>query len=60
MMEYLFIIGCWILWPILCYNIAKDKGKNTSNAVAGGLIFGVFAVIYYLLATKTVDKHDSA
>jgi hypothetical protein len=54
-MEWIFIIGCWILWPILCYNIAKDKGRDTNLAILGGIVFGLFSVIYYVVISK-VEK----
>jgi len=52
-MEIIIILGCWILWPILCYNIASGKGRNTSMAVVGGILFGLFAVLYYATLPKS-------
>lgn len=42
--------------PAICYGIAVDKGKGTGNAVVGGCLFGVFGVLYYLLATNDKDN----
>lgn len=47
-MEILFIIACWIIWPILCSNLAKGKGHDSSSAACWGCFFGLFAVLYYL------------
>lgn len=43
-----FII-CWLLFGVVCYCLAEKKNKNTTWAVVGGVLFGIFAVIYYLL-----------
>ena len=40
----------WIASAIICYALSKDKEKNVYIAIAMGLLFGIFAVIYYLLA----------
>ena len=37
------------VWTLVCYNMAKYQGRDTGMAIAGGLIFGVFSVIYYLI-----------
>jgi len=56
-MEVIFIIGCWILWPVLCRNIAISKGKDPGMAIVGGILFGLFSVLYYL-TVPAVDKAD--
>jgi hypothetical protein len=55
-MEILFIIACWILWPVLCVNLAKSKNKDTGMAILGGIFFGLFAVLYYATAPKEEVK----
>ena len=44
------LIVCWIAAAIICFAIAKEKGKNVYVAVALGLLFGFFAVLGYALA----------
>jgi len=53
-MLELLIIGYLLLWPVLCYSLARDKGRDTGLAVLSGLLFGVFAVLYY----ATVSRKD--
>jgi len=50
-MDILLVV-VWILWPIICYHLAEEKGKHTGLAIFGGLVFGAFAVVYYLLCPK--------
>jgi hypothetical protein len=50
--QYAWIIVINIVWIVLCYNLARDKGKDTSMAIFAGLIFGIFAVIYYACSAK--------
>ena len=54
----LCIILFWVLWPVLCYHMAKNKGYDTGMAILWGIVFGLFAVIVYaVLGDKTpVDK----
>jgi hypothetical protein len=44
----------WILWTVawtvIAYEMAKKRGRNPNYAIAGGLLFGVFAVLYYWIA----------
>lgn len=42
------VVACWILWPVLCYNLATRKHRNGALAIIYGLVFGLFAVLYYL------------
>lgn len=49
-MENLGMLVMWIAFALICYAIAKEKGKNIYVAIALGLMFGLFAVIGYLLA----------
>ena len=54
-MEVILVLGCWILWPILCYNMARGKGRDGGLAVVAGIFFGLFAVLYYATVPK-VEK----
>jgi len=39
----------WIACALICYTIAKNKGRDPILAFALGLLFGVIAVVIYLL-----------
>lgn len=42
------VIGFWIAWPVMCYNLARRKGRSPGLAIVAGIAFGLFAVLYYL------------
>jgi|GEM_PF-1237475 len=44
-----FII-VWLACGLICYGLAKEKGKNELIAFGVGVLFGFFAIIYYLLS----------
>lgn len=44
--------GC--IWGLVCGNIARSKGLDHSTAIVMGLFFGLFALIYYVSAAKSV------
>jgi len=46
-------IGAWALWTYLSYYLGKKKGYSEIWAVIFGMIFGVFAVIVYVLLPYT-------
>jgi steroid 5-alpha reductase family enzyme len=46
-MDYSTLV-CWIAFAIICYVIAKTKGRNPYLAIAWGLLGGLIAVIVYL------------
>ena len=54
-MEWGCIICFWALWPILCYNLAAGKNRDTGTAVIVGIIFGLFAVLYYATVLKVEE-----
>lgn len=41
---------------ILAYQMAKKRGRDTTLAIVGGLLFGVFACLYYLAAGDSESK----
>ena len=49
-MDDLTLLVIWIAFAIICYAIAKSKGRNEWIAFGVGLLFGVFAVAFYLIA----------
>jgi hypothetical protein len=48
-MHYTAIVS-WVILGLLCMALAKKKGKEPIMALAMGLLFGIFAVVYYLVA----------
>lgn len=56
-MSFIIWVGC----VIACYYLAKDKNRNTTTAAICGLLFGVFAVIYYLCVGRkeVFDYHSN-
>jgi len=51
-MGELFWLVIWAAAIFLCFNMAKERGRSTSLAIVGGVLFGWLAVIYYALAGK--------
>lgn len=51
------IIGFWILWATLCYNLAAEKNRNTGWAIFWGAAAGIFAVLYYATVSK-IEKES--
>ena len=47
-MVIIIILVSAVLWAAICYFIAKRKDRNKEWAFFIGLIFGFFALIYYL------------
>lgn len=55
----LFMLSLFV-WPAICYKLAKDKNLDTALAVVVGVIFGLFAVIYYACIAETAtSKQDN-
>lgn len=48
-MEMIII---WLLFGVVCYALAKEKNRNTVVAAIMGALFGIFALIYYLVVDK--------
>jgi len=42
----------WILCGFVCYKIAEKNGRNKTTAAIVGAIFGLFAILGYLIAGK--------
>ena len=42
----------WVLCAVGCYKIAEDQGRNTTIAVILGELFGVLAILGYLIIGK--------
>lgn len=43
---------CWLLFGAVCYFIAKEKNRDTTVAAIMGCLFGIFALIYYIVVDK--------
>lgn len=53
---WIIVIIVNVLWIFLCYSMAKKNGRNKELAILLGLLFGVFAVIGYVIAGKTIES----
>lgn len=53
-METLILFS--IVWGLVCYKLAEDRNREPILGAIGGLLFGLFAVLYYLLAGKKDNK----
>ena len=51
-MEYISSLIWCAIRAGLCYKIAENNNRNPITATALGVLFGVFAVIGYLIAGK--------
>jgi len=50
------LIIVWIAFTIICYVMAENRGRNKLLGIAGGLLFGIFAIIYYWIVGDTPQK----
>ena len=48
----MFTVFIWLCFAVLCCVIAKEKNRNEIVAFICGLIFGIFALIYYCVVDK--------
>lgn len=42
----------WILNAFICYYLAKIQKRNTTIALILGFLFGVFAILYYIVTKR--------
>lgn len=54
-MNDLTLVIVWVAFAIICYAVAKSKGRNEAIAFGVGILLGVFALIYYLIAKGSQD-----
>ena len=45
-----------LFFAIVCFKIAKRKGKNTAVAFFLGLFLNIFALVYYLIAEESESQ----
>ncbi len=55
----MFFIIIWLLFGLLCAVIAANKNKSVGAAVLSGIIFGPFALIYYIFASSEEEEEDT-
>lgn len=53
-MTYILVFG--LIWGLVCMNLAETRGRSKGMGFVGGFIFGIFGVIYYLIAGDTVES----
>lgn len=49
---WIIIIFIWLLCGAICYDLAKKKEKDKWHAFCCGCLFGLWAILYYLLCGK--------
>ncbi len=56
-MEILIIvlISC-VIWALICYKIAENRGRSKWLAFGLGFLFGFFALIGYLIAGESKER----
>lgn len=53
---FVFLAAIAVGPTVICYLMAKSRGRNVGLAIVGGLLFGIFAIIYYAIAGDTVES----
>lgn len=43
------------VWAIICSQMAKNRGRSLAGGIVSGYFFGVFGVLYYLIASDSVE-----
>jgi hypothetical protein len=46
-----------VIWAVVCYRLAKKKGREPGVAAMLGLLFGIFAVIGYAAVKPKAGPH---
>jgi predicted permease len=49
-MEFIFTILVSFLWGYICYRMAEKRHRDTTLAAILGALFGILAVIGYVIA----------
>lgn len=49
----------WLLCGFVCYMIAQKNNRNEWLAALLGALFGIFAIVGYLIAGKKDDTHTA-
>lgn len=56
-MEVITLV-MWIAFSLLCMYLAEQRGRDKTLGFLAGLLFGVFAIIYYLCAGDSQELRD--
>jgi hypothetical protein len=51
-------LAIWIGLALLCMYMAEKRGRDKTLGFIAGLFFGLFAVIYYLIAGDSQQVKD--
>ena len=57
-MDFILSLLLWALCSFSCYKIAEINHRNTTIAAILGFIFGIIAIVVYLIIGK--PKNDQA
>ena len=50
------ILWSAIVWASICYELAKNRGRNAWKGFFAGLVFGLLGAAYYTIAGDTVES----
>lgn len=53
-MDVLISLVVWLLCGWGCYKIAENNGRDKTLAAVLGVLFGLFAVLGYVIAGKKI------
>lgn len=57
-------LATYSVWAIICAQMAKSRGRSLAGGIVSGYFFGIFGVLYYLIASDSVEmrviKEESA
>ena len=57
-MEVITTLAIWIGLALLCMYMAEKRGRDKTLGFIAGLLFGIFGVIYYLIAGDNQQVKD--
>ena len=60
MVSGVLIVAIWAACAYACYLFAQDSGHDTRLAIVLGLLFGIFAVLGYLILYMQANPHRVA
>lgn len=55
-MEILLLPILWLVFAFIAGGIASSKGHSYGNGFVGGCIFGIFGILYWLLAKDKAQE----
>jgi len=48
-------LASYLVWAIVCADMAKRRGRSLAGGIVGGYYFGFLAIFYYLIAGDSVE-----